>query len=154
MRVDYTASLCGNREYQRGKYHCTVDLLFDWFWLVCFANRNKNCQFSYRWFQTSQTGGQQYSDTSPFSILWWQVGIFSLWSVNLGLKRETQRYNEISYETYYWHYLFHLINHVGHNENLWSRTNNYVTLTKQPVDKMASWQSDLVTKSSRQITIV
>jgi hypothetical protein len=30
-----------SREYQRGKYHCTVDLLFDWFGLVCFANRNK-----------------------------------------------------------------------------------------------------------------
>jgi len=24
-----------------GKYHCTVDLLFDWFGLVCFANKNK-----------------------------------------------------------------------------------------------------------------
>jgi hypothetical protein len=22
-------------------YHCTVDLLFDWFRLVCFANKNK-----------------------------------------------------------------------------------------------------------------
>ncbi len=33
--------------------------------LVCFANKNKNCQLSYSWFQTSQTGGQQYSDTSP-----------------------------------------------------------------------------------------
>jgi len=31
------------REYQRGKYHCTIDLLFDWFGLVCFANKNKNC---------------------------------------------------------------------------------------------------------------
>ncbi len=27
---------------KRGKYHCTVDLLFDWFGLVCFANKNKN----------------------------------------------------------------------------------------------------------------
>jgi hypothetical protein len=27
---------------ERGKYHCTVDLLFDWFGLVCFANKNKN----------------------------------------------------------------------------------------------------------------
>ena len=35
------------REYQRGKYHCTVDLLFDWFGLVCFANKNKNCHLSY-----------------------------------------------------------------------------------------------------------
>ncbi len=22
-----------------GKYHCTLDLLFDWFGLVCFANK-------------------------------------------------------------------------------------------------------------------
>jgi hypothetical protein len=28
----------------RGKYHCTVDLLFDWFGLVCFETKNKNCQ--------------------------------------------------------------------------------------------------------------
>jgi hypothetical protein len=24
-----------------GKYDCTIDLLFDWFGLVCFANKNK-----------------------------------------------------------------------------------------------------------------
>jgi hypothetical protein len=35
---------------------------------VCFANNNKYCQLSYSWFQTSQTRGQYYSDTSPFSI--------------------------------------------------------------------------------------
>jgi hypothetical protein len=35
------------REYLRGKYHCTVDLLFDWFGLGCFAIKNKNCQLSY-----------------------------------------------------------------------------------------------------------
>jgi hypothetical protein len=29
-----------------GKYYCTIDLLFDWFELVCFANKNKNCQYS------------------------------------------------------------------------------------------------------------
>ncbi len=34
---------------------------------VCLA---KKCELSYSWFQTSQTGGQQYSDTSPFSIPW------------------------------------------------------------------------------------
>ncbi len=65
---------CG-REYLRAKYHCTVDLLFDWFGLVCFANKNENCQLLYTWFQTSQTGGQCYSDTfsivySVFSIPW------------------------------------------------------------------------------------
>ncbi len=58
------------REYSRGKYHCTTDLLFDLFELACFANKNKNCQLSYSWFQASQTGGQKYSDTSPFSIPW------------------------------------------------------------------------------------
>jgi hypothetical protein len=36
--------------------------------LVYFANKNKNCQLSYSWFQTSQTEGQQYSDTSPSCI--------------------------------------------------------------------------------------
>jgi hypothetical protein len=29
------------RDYQRGMYHSTVDLLFDWFGLVCFANKNQ-----------------------------------------------------------------------------------------------------------------
>jgi len=52
----------------KGKYHCTIELLFDWFILVCFTNKNKNCQWSYSWFQTSQAGGQRYSDASPFSI--------------------------------------------------------------------------------------
>jgi hypothetical protein len=55
------------------KYHCTTDLLFDWFGLVCLANKNKNCQLSYNRFQTSQTGGQSYSDTSPFSIPWARI---------------------------------------------------------------------------------
>jgi hypothetical protein len=30
-----------SREYKRGKYHCTIDLLFYWLRLVCFANKNK-----------------------------------------------------------------------------------------------------------------
>jgi hypothetical protein len=51
-----------------GKYHCTVNLLFDQFGLACFANKNKKCQLSYSPFQTSQTGGQWYSDTSTLSI--------------------------------------------------------------------------------------
>ena len=38
--------------------------------------KNKNCQLSYSWFQTSQTGGQWYSDTYPFSILWSKYWIF------------------------------------------------------------------------------
>jgi len=38
--------------------------------LVCFAIKNKICQLSYSLFQTCQTGGQWYSETSPFSIPW------------------------------------------------------------------------------------
>jgi len=30
----------------KGKYHYTIDLLFDWFGLVCFSIKNKNCQLS------------------------------------------------------------------------------------------------------------
>jgi hypothetical protein len=40
------------------------------FGLVCFANKSKNCQLACICFQTSQAGGQQYNDTSPFSIPW------------------------------------------------------------------------------------
>jgi hypothetical protein len=47
---------------------CTVDLLFDWFGLACFENKNKNCHLSYSLLQSSQTGGQRYSDTYPLSI--------------------------------------------------------------------------------------
>jgi hypothetical protein len=65
INKDYTQAISGNT---KGGSITSVDLLFDWFGLVCFANNNKNCQFSYR-FQTCQTGGQQNSDTSPFSLL-------------------------------------------------------------------------------------
>ncbi len=44
--------------------------LYHWppVWLVWNSLFCKYCQLSYSWFQTRQTGGQQYSDTSPFSI--------------------------------------------------------------------------------------
>ncbi len=29
------------REYLRGKYHCTIDLLFDWFGLLSFENKKQ-----------------------------------------------------------------------------------------------------------------
>jgi len=34
-------------KYIKGEYHCTIDLLFYWFGLVCLANKNKNCHLSY-----------------------------------------------------------------------------------------------------------
>jgi hypothetical protein len=53
-----------------GKYHCTIDLLFDWFGISCMTTDNFCFYFQNRLIQTSQTGGQQYSDSSPFSIPW------------------------------------------------------------------------------------
>jgi hypothetical protein len=55
----------------KGKYHCTVDLvdlLFDWFGISCITTDNFCFDLQNRLFQTSQTGGQWYSDTSPFGI--------------------------------------------------------------------------------------
>ncbi len=51
-----------------GEYHCTIDLLFDWFGISCMTTDNFCFYLQNRLIQTSQTGGQWYSDTSPFSI--------------------------------------------------------------------------------------
>ncbi len=56
------------REYWRGKYHCTIDLLFDWFGIIYMTTDNFCFYLQNRLIQTSQTGGQWYCDTSPFSI--------------------------------------------------------------------------------------
>jgi hypothetical protein len=64
MNITVTSS----REYLRGKYHCTVDLLFDWFGISCMTTDNFCFYLQNRLIQPSPTGGQQYSDTSPFSI--------------------------------------------------------------------------------------
>jgi hypothetical protein len=31
------------REYSRGKYHCTIDLLFDWFGISCMMTTDNFC---------------------------------------------------------------------------------------------------------------
>ncbi len=46
------------------------DLLFDWFGISCMTADNFCFYLQNKLIQTSQTGGQQYSDTSPFSIPW------------------------------------------------------------------------------------
>jgi len=46
----------------------TIDLLFDWFGISCMTTGKFYFYLQNRLFQTSQTGGQWYSDTSPFSI--------------------------------------------------------------------------------------
>ena len=53
---------------KRGKYHRTVDLLFDWFGISCMTTDNFCFYLQNRLIQNSQTGGQRNSDTSPFGI--------------------------------------------------------------------------------------
>ncbi len=53
-----------------GKYHCTVDLLFDWFGISCMTTDNFCFYLQNRLIKASQTGGQQYSDTSPIRTPW------------------------------------------------------------------------------------
>jgi hypothetical protein len=48
-----------------GKYHCTIDHLFDWFGISCMTTDNFCFYLQNRLIQPSQTGGQRYSDTFP-----------------------------------------------------------------------------------------
>jgi hypothetical protein len=56
------------REHYKGKYHCTVDLLFDWFGICCMTIDNFHFYLQNRLIQSDQTGGQWYSDTSPLVL--------------------------------------------------------------------------------------
>jgi hypothetical protein len=70
MHPVVTTNISLAREYKRWKYHCTVDLPFDWFGISSMMTDNFCFYLQNRLIQTSQTGGQRYSDTSPFSIPW------------------------------------------------------------------------------------
>ncbi len=41
-----------------GKYHCTIDLLFDWFGIGCMTTDNFYFYLQNRLIQTSQTGAE------------------------------------------------------------------------------------------------
>ncbi len=64
----WSGCMCVGNTKGGGKYHCTVDLLFDWFGISCMITDNFCFYLQNRQIQTSQTGGQWYSDNSPFSI--------------------------------------------------------------------------------------
>jgi hypothetical protein len=55
-------------EYYRGKYHCTIDLLFDWFGISCMNIYSFCFYLQNRLILTSQTGGQWYSNTFPLEF--------------------------------------------------------------------------------------
>ncbi len=54
--------------YQWGKYHCAIDLLFDWFGISCMTSDIFCFYLQNRLIKTSQTGGQLYSDTFPHLV--------------------------------------------------------------------------------------
>jgi hypothetical protein len=58
-----------NKLEQEIQYHCTIDL-FDWFGISFMTTDNVHVYLQNRLIQSSQTGGELYSDTSPFSIPW------------------------------------------------------------------------------------
>jgi hypothetical protein len=49
----------------KGEYHSTIDLLFDWFGIICMTTDKFCFYLQNRLIQTNQTGGQQDSDASP-----------------------------------------------------------------------------------------
>jgi hypothetical protein len=65
-----TLARASARNTKGGSIHCTVDLLFDWFGISRMSTDNFCFYLQNRLIQTCQTGGQWYSDTSPFSIPW------------------------------------------------------------------------------------
>jgi hypothetical protein len=66
LKYKFSKLLIGNTK--GGKYDCTIDLLFDWFGISCMTTDNFGFYLQNRLIQTSQAGGQWYSDTAPFSI--------------------------------------------------------------------------------------
>ncbi len=68
----------------KGKYHCTIDLLFGWFRINSLTTDNICFYLQNRLIQTSQTGGQGYSDISPFSIPWHLPSKTLAYGKNLG----------------------------------------------------------------------
>jgi hypothetical protein len=52
------------------KYHCTVDLLFDWFGISCMTSDDFCFYLQNRFILTGQTEGQLQSETSPLSVSW------------------------------------------------------------------------------------
>jgi hypothetical protein len=58
----------GNTE--GGSINVPLTSCFHWFGISCMTTDNFCFYLQNRLFQTSQTGGRQYSDTYPFSIPW------------------------------------------------------------------------------------
>ncbi len=94
--------------------------------LDCFVNKNKNCQLSYSWFQSSQTGGQWYTDTSHFSIPC-KYPCFSLPTIHYLSQTE--------------HYSAHITNTCLHSPTIWDMYNK-----KDRFVMYGNWTGHVVSK--------
>jgi hypothetical protein len=84
----------------------TIDPLFDCFGISCMTTDNCCFYLQNRLIQTSQTGGQRYSDTSPISIpcsslFWWRrkksfvASTLSNWMIKVFSQTSRGQKNEI-----------------------------------------------------------
>jgi hypothetical protein len=76
------------------------DLLFDWFGISCVRTDNFSFHSQNRLIQSHQTGGQQYSDTSPFGI---PIVTCNNWIYNFFLHFYSIQQSHC-YERIYWRY--------------------------------------------------
>ncbi len=86
----------------KGKYHWTIDLLFDWFGTSCMTNDNFCFYLQNRQIQTSQTGGQRYSDISPLVFPGYRMSSQPNY-LQKNLKKMT--FDPSSFRTFGWNFL-------------------------------------------------
>jgi hypothetical protein len=82
-------------------YHCTIHLLFDWFGISCMTTDNFCFYLQNRLIQTGRTGGEWYSDTSPFSIPYSNMQISQLGGQQLPVSAARwQHWSQICFATF------------------------------------------------------
>ncbi len=80
--------LVQSKEYYRGKYHCTIDLLFDWFGISCMTTDNFLFWFANQ--TNSKTVKQEVYSTVILSPLVFPVSSFCLYCQSLPFKLADQ----------------------------------------------------------------
>ena len=54
--------------HHKGKYHCTTDLVFDWFGFDQTSKSAVDLTYAKQLNPSSKTGGQPYSDSPPYEV--------------------------------------------------------------------------------------
>ena len=81
----------------KGKYHCTADLLFDWSGSAVLLNWNYKQICLFGQILTGQSGGQPYSNISPYEVSEYSLPNAMIRSVRqvVAIGPEMTRYNKI-----------------------------------------------------------